>query len=73
MWLYFCNSLTPMLCWRAMEVSVSPWATTWLLPLLAEGEGENAGDEADVVVVDAELDGAPSPIMTPGRCSAICS
>ena len=65
MWLYFCNSLTLTLCIRAIEVSVSPRATTWLLPFKAF-DGSGVALDAGVVL-GVELDGAPSPIMTPGR------
>ena len=33
MWLNFCSSSTLTLCIFAIEVSVSPFATTWLLPV----------------------------------------
>lgn len=60
--------LTP--CIFAIEVSVSPRATVWLLPLplFAAASVAAAVDvTVDVVELDAELAGAPSPIMTPGR------
>src|SRR5882762_7485073 len=71
MWLNFCSSLTLMLCIRAMEVSVSPRATMWLLPSPAFADG--SGDaEVDVDVADVDAEGAPSPIMTPGRWLDSC-
>ena len=66
MWLYFCSSLTLTLCALAMEVSVSPRATMWLLPSAALADGSAAAG-VDVDVADVDVVGAPSPIMTPGR------
>lgn len=65
MWLNFCNSSTLTLCIFAMEVSVSPFATTWLLPLWVDF---GASD------VDAVVEGAAgvSPMMTPGRMAETC-
>src|SRR6202040_269034 len=60
MWLNFCNSSTVTLCIFAMEVRVSPFATTWLLPVwggLAVSVWPGAGD---------------SPIITPGRMAETC-
>jgi len=51
-----------------MDVSVSPRATTWLLPSLTFADGSpGVGVDVGVVEVDVEVEGAPSPIMTPGR------
>src|SRR5216684_7608199 len=64
MWLYFCKSLTVTPCILAMEVSVSPRATTCALPLAGlVADSAGAGVPVDVA-------GAPSPIMTPGRVLA---
>ena len=54
------------LCIFAMEVSVSPRATIWLLPSLALADGSAAAG-VDVDVADVDVGGALSPIMTPGR------
>ena len=66
----FCRSLTLTLYIFAIEVRVSPRATTWLLPLPLEAEDDDvAGDDVDVVVeVDGVVELVPvaSPIMTPG-------
>ena len=51
-----------------MDVSVSPRATMWLLPSPALADGSaGAGVDVGGVEVDVEVEGAPSPIMTPGR------
>jgi hypothetical protein len=63
-WLYFCSSFTGTLCILAMEVSVSPRATTWVLPF--------AGRDGSADAALVEADGVASPIMTPGRVLEIC-
>jgi len=56
-----------------MDVSVSPRATMWLLPLPAlADDSADEGVDVDVADVDDEVEGAPSPIITPGRWVPIC-
>src|SRR5436305_14693730 len=69
--LNFCISLTLMLCIFAIEVSVSPRATMWLLPspVFVE-DSAAAGVDVDV---DVDVEAEPSPIMTPGRWVDSCN
>lgn len=59
------------LCIFAMEVSVSPRATMWLLPSPAFADGSD-DTEVDVDGAGVDADGAPSPMMTPGRWLDSC-